>query len=472
MGKIETFTGWYKRQWLDRTAETAFATLGVVFGLLFVFLIPPTQAADETTHFYRGYQLSSGHILSHPVEVHGYGDDLPQSVYQTSRQLFADIPSHYERKFNYHQIPALFGQKINTSDQMPVHIEGASVYSPAGYIPQIIAILIAKIVWPSVVVMYYLGRIINLFLWLSLMYLAIRLWPGNKWAMFALALLPMSISQAATFSPDATINSLAFLIVSGAFYWYKRGTPLRTYEIISAVISVVWLSLCKPIFFVFGGLALLFGSSILRSRRRYVFFIIGSLGAAGIATALWNGQAQHFMVGMNYYYYPNVDIDSGRQLQGILQSPAQFMHALGTMYLSGAGNFIYSTFIGRLGWWDVDLPIWLVISVYILLLLAIVSKQVNTYRFSCKARLIAAAVFAAGFLALNGALYLNITEVGASYITGIQGRYLIALTPLLLPVFAGLLEVKNWNKLATCLYPISYSIILIVSLIVTINRFR
>ena len=190
--------GWFMREWHERKPETAFLLIGVCFGLLFVFLIPPTQAADETTHFYRAYQLSEGHVSSVPIDVHGYGDYLPQQVLTVSEQLFGNIPSHYNRKFNYHQIPPLLKKRIDFNTLVPVHIEGAAVYSPAGYIPQIAAIEVAKALWPSVVVMYYLGRLANLCVWLVFMYIAIRIWPGNKWAIFALALIPMSLSQGAT----------------------------------------------------------------------------------------------------------------------------------------------------------------------------------------------------------------------------------------------------------------------------------
>src|SRR5689334_14886449 len=182
---------WFRQQWQAHTPETAFLLLACCFGLLFVFITPPTQAADETTHFYRAFQLSEGHVFSQPIEA-GYGASLPKDVYVTSRQLFADIPSHYERKFNYHQLPSLLKRRINFSDRMPVHLEGAAVYSPIGYLPQIVAIWLVRLLWPSTVLMYYLGRLASLGVWIACIYWAMRLWPINKWALFALALIPMS----------------------------------------------------------------------------------------------------------------------------------------------------------------------------------------------------------------------------------------------------------------------------------------
>ena len=452
-----------------------FLLMGTVFGLLFVFLVPPTQAADETTHFYRAYELSEGHLFAKTEDVHGYGDELPKQVYTVSRQLFADIPSHYERKFNYHQIPPLLSQKMKSSDgRMVVHIEGAAVYSPAGYLPQIVAIRVVRAIWPSVTLMYYAGRLCDLAVWMIGMYVAIRLWPGNKWAIFALAMTPMCLSQGATFSPDATINALSFVIISGAFYLSRRAQALTKGQVTVMFVLLTWLSLCKPIFFVFGLLALLATRRSLPRLRQRLLLTAGLLLVALGVTALWSVRVSKYSLGMDYYYYPHVPIDAARQAHFILAHPLSYLHALGAMYFTSAGNLMVTTFIGRLGWWDVDMPLWLVFGTYALIGLAMVARQAGERLggFSRRERAVAGLTFAAGFMALNAVLYITITAVGAPYITGLQGRYLIAFSPLLIPVFAGLLEVRNWNRLAARLYPVAYAVILATSLLVTVNRFR
>jgi uncharacterized membrane protein len=467
-----SLAGWFRREWHEHTAETAFLLIGICFGLLFVFLIPPTQAADETTHFYRAYQLSEGHVSSVPVDVHGYGDYLPAQILTVSEQLFGNIPSHYNRKFNYHQLPPLLKKRIDFNDLVPVHIEGAAVYSPAGYMPQVAAIEVAKVVWPSVLVMYYLGRLANLVVWLTFMYIALRMWPGNKWALFALALIPMSLSQGATLSVDATINSLAFLIISGAFYLSKRSSPLDKKQIFLAFLAIIWVSLSKPVMFVLALLGFILTTRLLVSRKRYLLLTLGLVFAGVIVTALWSMHVNKYTAAEDYYYYPKININESKQLIGIIKHPIHYLYVLGNTYLTQAGNLMATTFIGRLGWWDVDMPLWLVTSAYILITMAIVNREPRERGFSSRERLVSALVFVAGFLAVNTVLYLTITKVGANYIDGLQGRYLIAFSPLLIAPFAGLLQVKDWNKIAARVYPIAYVIILSTSLIVTVNRFR
>jgi uncharacterized membrane protein len=462
--------GWIRRQWHTHTVETLFLVMGLGFGLLFVFLVPPTQAADETTHFYRAYQLSDGDILSQPVQQ-GYGALLPRAVYTVSRQLFGNIPSHYDRKFNYHQIPALLHRDINSQDRIPVHIEGASVYSPAGYIPQVIAITLAKHIWPSVVFMYYLGRLANLALWLTLTYIALRLWPVSKWVLFAIALLPMSLSQAATLSPDATINSLAFLIISASLYFAKRQQRLSNKEVLFLVGAVAVLSLCKPVMFALGLLVLLLTRKQLGSRLRYWLVSSTTVGVGAILTTAWNFRIRAYSAGIDHYYYGGVHIDQNQQLHQVIIHPLHFVLTLGNSYFSSLGDVVARSFIGRLGWWDVDLPIWLVVSAYLLLALAILCAEPRDSRFSHRQRIICSSVFGLGFLAISLILYMTITAVGAPQIIGIQGRYFIAFAPLLAVSCFGLLRVQNWNRIAIRLYPLSYAGMLTISLLVMVNRF-
>lgn len=461
---------WLKRQWQEHPPETAFLGIAIVFGLLFVFLVPPTQAADETTHFNRAFELSQGHILS-KSQNQGYGDYLPKDVYTVEQQLFANIPSHYERHFNYRQIPGLLKQKINYSNKTFVHLEGSTVYSPIPYIPQIAAILVAKLVWPSVVFMYYLARLANLAIWIVLMWLAMKLWPANKWPIFALALTPMSLSQAATASPDALGNSLAFLTISAAIYFAKRHQQMTAKEIWLLFAGVVLLSLTKPVFFVLGLLGFLLVARQFSSVRRYLVFIGGLILSGLVVTAAWNSRVKQYGAGIQHYYYPTVFVSERHQLLHVLGHPFSFIYTLGRSYLTSLGNAVSSSFIGRLGWWDTDLPTWLVSLTYTLITLSIINRDPKEVRFSRRIRYISLIIFAAGFVMTSLILYLTITDVGSTAINNIQGRYFIAFTPLLVPALAGLLKVQDWNKIARRLFPISYSIILAISLIVVVNRF-
>ena len=44
--------------------EKLFLVIGLIVGLFYVFAIPPGRAPDEESHFFRVYELSTGHLVS------------------------------------------------------------------------------------------------------------------------------------------------------------------------------------------------------------------------------------------------------------------------------------------------------------------------------------------------------------------------------------------------------------------------
>ncbi len=107
-------------------AEKIFLIISFIFGLLFIFFIPPFQGNDEVNHFSRAYQLSQFRIISqkHNEKV---GDYLPASIdtlyeisrYETirknrnSKQSFSDISHMLNIKTNKESIK--FVDFANTS---------------------------------------------------------------------------------------------------------------------------------------------------------------------------------------------------------------------------------------------------------------------------------------------------------------------------------------------------------------------
>ena len=43
--------------------EKIFVFLALIFGLLYVFILPPFQSVDEGNHFFRTYQISTGRFI-------------------------------------------------------------------------------------------------------------------------------------------------------------------------------------------------------------------------------------------------------------------------------------------------------------------------------------------------------------------------------------------------------------------------
>ena len=63
----------------------------------------------------------------------------------------------------------------------------------------------------------YIGRLMNLIVWLLLIYLGIKITPVHKWVLLQLDLMPMAFFQGVSLSVDSFTIGLSFLIITYIF---------------------------------------------------------------------------------------------------------------------------------------------------------------------------------------------------------------------------------------------------------------
>src|SRR4051794_16412929 len=70
----------------------------IAVSVFFCFATPPFQSPDEPYHFFKAYQISTGHMVSIPG-ASGLGYPLPASITELSEKTFP-LPPESDR-FNY-----------------------------------------------------------------------------------------------------------------------------------------------------------------------------------------------------------------------------------------------------------------------------------------------------------------------------------------------------------------------------------
>ena len=81
----------------------------------------------------------------------------------------------------------------------------ASTYGPIGYLPQAVGIAVIHVVRGPPLLALYLARMLNLIAAVLLTYFGLRLLPFSKLPIAFLALLPMSMMEMGSLSPDALL---------------------------------------------------------------------------------------------------------------------------------------------------------------------------------------------------------------------------------------------------------------------------
>ena len=385
--------------------------VAAVLGLAFAFVTPPFEAPDEVFHFWRPMVMAQGQLLP---ERRGEPDaaTLPVGM-KTLVYVFITADGHYT------------AMKMREAASIPLQpeivkpIRFPAWYTPVAYLPQTLAALVTRIFTLRPLVAYYLGRLFNLAAALALTGIAMRIAPAFAAPIAAAALLPMTLSQFASWSADALTIALAFLfaamLVSGRVS-------------AAAVVVAFFLALCKPAYFLVALLVL-----VTRSRPALKTAVIG---ASAIGTALAFAYAR-----LAWYVQRIGDpIDPHAQLQCLFSDPMRFVRALGHDLATHARLYVEQA-IGRFGnLGQVGLPAVVVVLEVVLL----VGVALTSNSLSGRQRVAAALIVVASSGGIVLSQYLTWSVACGEVLEGVQGRYFLPILPLALAACA-LPQRQRWR---------------------------
>jgi uncharacterized membrane protein len=154
------------------------------------------------------------------------------------------------------------------------------------YLPHLPAVWLARVSNLPPIYQIYLARLFSLASYALIVAWSIA-WAGELgWALFALALMPMSLTQAAGLSADGMAIALSFAL----FALVRRGSfaePLSRRESIILLVVCALLPACKTPYLLFvGGLLTLRWQGPHARLRRWLYAALGS-GLALASLAIW-----------------------------------------------------------------------------------------------------------------------------------------------------------------------------------------
>lgn len=447
--------------------EHVFAGLVAIFGLAFCFGMPPCQVPDEVSHFYRAYQVSEGQLF--PVMVGDWGGgEMPAGVVQLTG-TFAHLPFHAERQASWDSFTFLWHTPLQSEERIAVQFPGSACYSFVPYVPQALGIAVARWAGLNVLAVFYAGRLANLLLAVMLVYLAIRITPIGKVVLGAVALIPMSVHQLASTSPDSSTIAVAFLLMA-VFLRLAVGMEgtARPGIIVALFLLMGWLTLCKFPYAAIGLLYLAIPIVRLGNWRRYL--VIGGclfLVTAGLTYA---------SVQLKRYAPDRLTTDAAagvsiqKQVHFIRAHPDQY--ALIVASTVAEHGQVWLDQMGTLGWLDTPVnPLAMHVFFTVLVLTALGDRTAGLHP---GLRLKAVAWFAA--LASAGIILTSCYVCGcrhkAPLIVGPQGRYFIPLLPLLLLLlYNQTIQVKVPPRLLLAFTASTGAAVLLIGLVNLLRRY-
>lgn len=455
--------------------ENLFISLFIVFGLFFVFMIPPGWNTDEPDHTYRISQLASGDLFSEKV-VSPYGDKAYGG--NVSTNLIKLYTESGVRDAGANAINT--GQRVNTlykdhpriltykddGTKAPINFSGAALYSPLSYLLYLPVFIIGNITGMTFYAIIIISRIIGVLAVGFSFFYAIKRIAVGKWIVFAIGLLPVVIVQAATVGADAPSFALSILFVTfivNAVFAKDRPT-LKTYGILTVLgiaLGLIKIGYAPMVVLV---LSVPIVRGLWRDKKQLITAVLAVI-ASFIPALIWTKKVS--------YIDTNSNLQANFHLQEhfILHHPIIFTKTLYYTFFTNQQS-PFANIFGDPVWASAHLP--MVFSFLaltsIVMSLFVGDKLAKHFRpFSTKSLwiwrfvMIAIPVFTAIFIATI--LYIYSTTTYQSSISGIQARYFVPLLPfILIPLYGNF--VKNQRVPKTAI--ICISVIVLVGMVLTV----
>lgn len=395
-------------EWCSRRAHWLCLVLMLVLGGLILQALPPNGVPDEATH------------LSKIAKIHGgawLGDSGPAPV--------VDVAAMYGTLWGGVEQPhALDNAELQKQLEQPLACErapralptSADQYAPHLYAAPSLVLAASCGVGTSFDTFLDLARFLNLLIGAGFVAYGIRHAAFGKWALFVVALLPMTLNQIASISADSLVLAVSFCFLGVVSGVVGRTFALERARFVLPVLALM-LAFAKP-----GAAwilaAVLFCYPACRgSRVRFGELAVTTLLIPWIVHTGWT-----IWSAGNAHYGPGVDPDANRAL--LTGQPLVVARMAFNTFFGDGMTGLYQSMIGRLGWLDIPLSGW----AYTLaggMLLASLGTNPDGTRIPVLTRLLALGA-ALGSLALIALpLFLTWTHVGAPVIQGLQGRYFL-----------------------------------------------
>jgi uncharacterized membrane protein len=427
--------------------ERVFLLLGLLFGLISIFAMPPFQIADEPAHFYRVYQLSTGQLAAQKLDGQT-GGMLPASLIQTVDTLYGDIAYNQERKQSFANIAATLAIPLEPDALAFADFRNTSLFSPAPYLSQIVGVALGRVLGAPPIVLLYLGRLSSLLVTVTLLFVAIKTTPVFKWVFVLLALTPSVLIVRSSFSADGFTNSIALLLVAVVLrYAFAPDHLIGRRQLVMMIGLSVLLSLSKQAYFVLPLIYLLIPISRVGNRVRYFGFLAVILLACMLALAGWAQIARNvytpLRAGETALYdrsstlrdkdLSDIQFNPQAQARVIVSDPARYMLVIAKHVIDKTPSHIKFG-VGAIGW-DVRLSLHFAMLYVLALLYVMLADNRYAVRLSFWNKALLFGIAFGNFVLILTIGYLLWNDVGAREIHGVGGRYFIPLAPLFALMF-------------------------------------
>jgi uncharacterized membrane protein len=422
--------------WVYTNPATVFLVLATFFGLIFIFKMSPLAGTDEFTHFPRVYQIQQGTFWEQRLPDHEYGGYLPGNITSMIND-FRDLSRNGNNQsytYQKHELEVKYssihqpGQRLLQTD-----FTSTVTYPPWAYAPSVIGVRFARALALPLTWYVYLGRFCTLLVWVILSWWSIKLFPKCKWFVVAVALLPTSLTQAATIGADGLVNGLSWLIIALVLSTLAKSEVITKRRLLILLITSLWLCVIKDGYWLIAAMPFILPINRFAScLQAYIWRAVMAL-VLGTTSLLFAIRTSH--VANTTVLTPRLGeyINSHEQMHYVVSHFPLFIGRVLIQPFTKNYDTVYQGIVGIV----TNRLIYLSIPIMGLLFASLFMTLNNTESVPAlkeyKQRLLVTAfiIILGTYILLALAFYLGNTAVGSPSVFGMGGRYFLPLLPIL-----------------------------------------
>lgn len=413
--------------------KSLYWTYIILIGLVFIFLVPPFQKADENTHYLNTASILQGNLFCNK-----------SNIYQKKFLDFEKEMKVSNFAFNYlSKFPiSLIKENLYKNFTDNTLEKNSFCISPFGYITIIPGMLLFA---NNLLLGFYFARLLGFLFFLTCLFWSFKILDKKyHFILYIYSLLPMLLHQVTAINYDVVQMSLIMPIFSYLIFFILN-KKISCKKIILFIFLILWFQLVKPSYYFLIFIWFLIPyKNIVSSRKKYFLFsslilLIDLVLNFGLYRIFYSES-----LSSNNY------VDLGFQLKLIENDPIYFLNVLKNTIISAEGYL--KPILGYFGWLDYGMTflnyIWIIILVTVIMVFGFrlnkkpILNWIQLFILFC-------IVFGNAILIITG-FYLTYSSVGSKIAIGVQGRYFLVLIPFFIFALTQLfllLKQKGWHKI-------------------------
>lgn len=412
-----------------------YLVVGMVLGIIFMFVIPPYATPDEQTH------ISSAIYVSD--KLMGYGNPVNENASFVAREtevnngLNAYLSRNAYDSFLQNMIAPLTDEGrsvIDTSHEL------AAPFSM--YLVPAIGITIGRILSFNGVMTLLLGTLFHVVFFVLMATYAIKKIPFGKMVLASVCLFPMTLQQISSFSYDNPLIAATLVVVALGIKWCYTEEKRTAFEYVMYLFSSLILLIGKSgvyMFVIFLPFVYQFSKEKLlhiwkNYRIQTIFFFIGTVFVF-FRNKIFSVVSSIFLPAVDSNVGATVEASGGNTIAWLgaegytvgelVRHPIQLVKIFYNTFIVNIDWYPGTMFGTSLGWFQIAVPWFLIIISIVIVLLATVKPQNESLLLQRKDKLLLGTTSVISIVLCMLAMLLLWTPKTSGAILGVQGRYFL-----------------------------------------------